>query len=211
MIRKVLRSFRLTIPYARLAWTYMDDEDVWARAPIRRADALFGAGCSQDLSWYLSGESTVEVKTVAQVCRWLRGCTYVADDELFQRTDFWQHPRTFEQIRRGDCDDHALWAWRKLIELGLEPEFVVGDCRDGAHSDHGMHAWVIFDQDGKRTLLESVAKRREKILLPFRIYRDSYIPHFSFDAKLNVSMYAGFAQHMLTRDRKRGEADLTQE
>src|SRR5690348_3236184 len=44
-------------------------------------------------------------------------CEYVRDP--VHERDFWQHPKTFEQLRKGDCEDHALWAWRKLTELGI--------------------------------------------------------------------------------------------
>src|SRR5205085_1473130 len=67
-------------------------------------------------AWYFEGQSAVTVGSVDDVCEWLLECEYVHDPELFHEPDFWQHPRTFERLRKGDCEDHALWAWRKLVE-----------------------------------------------------------------------------------------------
>jgi len=71
----------------------------------------------------LRGQSTVCVNDIAAICEWLADCEYVRDP--VHERDFWQHPKTFEQLRKGDCEDHALWAWRKLTELGIPAEFYV--------------------------------------------------------------------------------------
>ncbi|HXW05204.1 MAG TPA: hypothetical protein VD833_08230 [Vicinamibacterales bacterium] len=82
--------------------------------------------------WYYEGQRTVQVGTVDDVCRWLAECQYLSDDELFNETDFWQHPRTFENLCKGDCEDHALWAWTKLVEFGHQAELFVGQLFEGA-------------------------------------------------------------------------------
>jgi len=202
MIAKRLLYFRLTLPLARLASKYHEEDDVWAKIPIRPIAGLFGPGCTEELKWYFNGDSSVQTKSVAQICRWLRGCSYVSDEDLFQRDDFWQHPCTFEEVRRGDCEDHALWAWRKLLDLGLEPEFVVGECKEGWPLPVGMHAWIRFDFRGRDYILESVSKDRARMLLPFKLFRDTYTPHFSVDSELRTHMYGGFIHHLITRDHK---------
>ena len=115
--------------------------------------------------WYFEGESTVRTATVDDVCEWLGACQYVSDDQLFNEADFWQHPRTFEQVRKGDCEDHALWAWRKLIELGHPAEFFVGQWLEGGGAHHDGHAWVVFEQDGQRFLLEAVTKDEKHVMI----------------------------------------------
>ena len=35
-------------------------------------------------------------------------------------------PEEFEQKRRGDCDDFALWTWKQLLGLGYNARFVTG-------------------------------------------------------------------------------------
>jgi predicted transglutaminase-like cysteine proteinase len=41
----------------------------------------------------------------------------------FNRSHEREHPGAFERRRRGDCEDFALWAWRKLAEVGVDAEF----------------------------------------------------------------------------------------
>ena len=64
---------------------------------------------------------------------------------LFNEIDLWQHPSSFEELRRGDCEDFALWAWRKLAELGIDAEFFVGRILSVEEPDvDRQHAWVVF-------------------------------------------------------------------
>jgi len=83
----------------------------WYRATAVRR------GIPSRLPVVLRGQSTVCVNDIAAICEWLADCEYVRDP--VHERDFWQHPKTFEQLRKGDCEDHALWAWRKLTELGI--------------------------------------------------------------------------------------------
>jgi transglutaminase superfamily protein len=56
----------------------------------------------------------------------------------------------FENTRKGDCEDFALWTWRQLLAIGYDARFVGGQCgRYGAG-----HAWVEFFEDGCCYLLE---------------------------------------------------------
>jgi hypothetical protein len=58
---------------------------------------------------------------------------------LFGEADFWQHPSTFERLRTGDCEDFAVWAWRKLIELGYDVDLVAGGVFGTASWTAGTH------------------------------------------------------------------------
>ena len=104
------------------------------------------------------GVSKVEVTDVASVCEWLAGCEYVGDENLFREDDFWQHPLTFEQLRRGDCEDHALWAWRKLAELGFRVEFFSGEWIGDGSQAKGEHSWVVFHDSTGSYLLDPVIR-----------------------------------------------------
>jgi hypothetical protein len=73
---------------------------------------IFGPGSFRMFRWYFEGESVVVVRSLGEVCEWLAQCQYHPDEDLFNEPDFWQHPRTFEHLRKGECEDHALWAWR---------------------------------------------------------------------------------------------------
>ena len=70
-----------------------------------------------------------------------------------ERDDYWQPPEEFEESKKGDCDDYALWAWRQLLHMNYPARFVVG-----TSGRYGRgHAWVTFEKDGKWFLLEPLA------------------------------------------------------
>lgn len=170
----------------------------------------FGAGSRKPFSWYFEGQSTVMVRDVASICDWLSACQYMHDSELFREPDYWQHPLTFEQLRKGDCEDHALWAWRKMVELGIPAELYVGQWRqDGGRS--GFHAWVVFEKDGSTFLLEPVIKDAKRIVKLLDEVRVDYVPHYSVDANFKMCARAGLLVHwreeeLARRASKRGQA-----
>ena len=166
-------------------------EDLWEPMPQRVPLQRFGAGAVRDFRWYFEGESSVRVSSVDEMCEWLLACEYVRDRDLFQETDFWQHPRTFEQLRKGDCEDHALWAWRKLVELGFDAELVTGE----AVRDDGSaisHVWVLFTHEGVAHLLETTAGTREAMMRPVSEVRARYVPHWGITGQLESRGYAGY-------------------
>src|SRR5580765_2937921 len=107
---------------ARLFW----HESVWEPVTMRVPASVFGPGSHQPFADYFQGESSVRVGSVEEIAAWLHTCEYVSDLELFREPDVWQHPAVFERRKRGDCEDFALWAWRKLAEIGVDAEFCVG-------------------------------------------------------------------------------------
>ena len=107
-------------PVVRWVARSVRQDDPWERLPYTVKARAFGRGSIHPFPWYFEGGSAVEVKSLEDICAWLMECQYVADPDLFNESDFWQHPRTFERLRQGDCEDHALWAWRKLVELGFD-------------------------------------------------------------------------------------------
>ena len=160
---------------------------------------IFGPGSLRMFSWYLEGDSAVEVRSIEDVCRWLAECQYLSDPDLFNERDFWQHPRTFEHLRKGDCEDHALWAWRKLIELGHPAEFLVGQWFTGGGEAHDQHAWVVFDRNGERFLFEAVNKDQECMIRALSDARTEYSPHFSVDHAFTMRSYAGYLMYLKER------------
>ncbi len=131
-------------------------KDPWEKNLIeisfKRVKSYFGSGCKNDWPWFFEGSSVVEVSSLKDVFDWLHGCEYIGDQELFNESDFWQHPVTFENLRKGDCEDHAPWAWRKLVEMGVPAEFVVGRMKSESDS---RHAWVMYEKGGETLLLEA--------------------------------------------------------
>jgi hypothetical protein len=140
---------------------------------------LFANGSHHPFSWYLQRPSTIPVQNLTDIANWLIGCRYAYDMDQFGRADYWLHPSEFEERRQGDCEDHALWAWRKLIELGYPTEFVVGEAKWSAEKPPEPHAWVTYQADGVTWLLEATSKQN-----PIRLYsdvQDQYHPLYSVD------------------------------
>jgi len=88
-------------------------------------------------------------RDIDEVRAFLSTCRYVSDREQFGVEDHWAAPEQFEQTRRGDCDDFALWTWRQLLGPGYNARFVVG--RAGKY--RGGHAWVTFELGDKTFLV----------------------------------------------------------
>ncbi|MFL5385753.1 MAG: hypothetical protein ACJ8GN_24830 [Longimicrobiaceae bacterium] len=194
-----VQRFRLVRSMVRLAVrTEEEPEDPWLCIEFDVPWQLLGSGSVHDFPWYFEGDSAVPVTSFDEVCSFLLGCTYAHDEDLFQVPDFWQHPVTFEQLRKGDCEDHALWAWRKLRELGCRAHLVTGS--SVRHDpDRGTHAWVIFHGDGGLYLFETTAKVRERMVRPLDDVRGQYLPFFSVDESFTIFLYDGFGRYLLDR------------
>ncbi|HEU4995268.1 MAG TPA: hypothetical protein VFT29_10610 [Gemmatimonadaceae bacterium] len=163
----------LTPVFRRLAKWYEGD-DPWERFPYRVPLHTLGRGSYHPFPWYFEGESGVRVTTIEDLCDWLLDCEYAHDKHLFNEADFWQHPRTFEHLRKGDCEDHAIWAWRKLVELGIEAELVSGEWNPPGDTPGG-HVWVRFRKDGQEFIRESVGGSRSRMIRPFSEAKSEYI------------------------------------
>ena len=181
-------------PLLRHATKNLTDEDVWSKTKQVLPKEAFGKANLHDWGWYLEGRSTVEVKSAKEIVDWLRGCKYVGDSLLFQEEDFWQHPVTFENMRKGDCEDHALWAWRKLKELGIPAEFVCGRCGPASAKGNHAHAWVHLELSGQQCLMETVSDSLHQMTFPLDEVRKNYCPALSVDTNLNTYRYGGFKE-----------------
>lgn len=166
--------------------------DPWRRKKrVAVPPDAFGAGSRQPFTWYFQRQSVVPVTSVAEICDWLDRCQYRSDQALFRQADVWQHPVDFEQHGRGDCEDHALWVWRKLVDLGLAAELVVGDAYRAARARQ-RHAWVVFTQSGRVYLFETVAKTRAEMIQPLARVKRKYRPALSVDATGQTYRYGGW-------------------
>jgi hypothetical protein len=104
---------------------------------------------------FLSQPLKVVCRDLNEIRVFLSTCRYVSDREQFGMQDHWMPPEEFEQIRKGDCDDFALWACRQLLSLGYDARFVVG--RVGRYG--ASHAWVVFREGEKTFIVEPTAAR----------------------------------------------------
>ena len=147
---------------------------------------IFSPGANHDFSWYFEGDLQVEIKSLDDIMSFLKECDYVSDNSLFMQRDFWQHPVTFEQIRKGDCEDSSLWAWRRLKELNYDAELVSGIFLKNG----GFHAWVNVTIDGQPFVYETTRKRSYP-LIPMTEAVSKYRPFVSVDHEYNTYRFAG--------------------
>ena len=187
-----LRS--LLAPFTRLAAYFVGSESVWERVTMRVPAGAFGPGSHQPFAEYFQGESWVPVRSIDDIVAWLQTCEYVTDLELFHTRDVWQHPSMFEKRRRGDCEDFALWAWRKLAEVGIDAEFYVGRviCDDRPGLDR-QHAWVVYRVDGTAFLFEPAARTLSNMIRPLADAMGEYVPHFAVNHRFETSAFVGCA------------------
>ena len=144
-LRGLLR--RLASPLVRL---FGRSKSPWKRLSLPVPIGAFGPGSLSEFAQYFEGESHVRVESIDEIVEWLLNCQYMTDAIQFNERDLWQHPISFEQLRCGDCEDFALWAWRKLADLGIDAEFYVGRVvramsRASIASTHGSCiAWTAW-------------------------------------------------------------------
>jgi hypothetical protein len=169
-------------------------ESAWERLAMPVPETVFGPGSRQPFAQYFEGESGVPVESIDDIIEWLQSCEYVTDLEQFNQRDLWQHPRAFEQRRRGDCEDFALWAWRKLAEVGVDAEFCVGRviCASQPEVDR-QHAWVVYRVDGTAFLFEPAARTPSRMIRLLDDAMGEYVPHFSVNHRFDTSAFVGCA------------------
>ena len=172
--------------------------DPWDRLRFPVPDAFFSVDVATGFRQYFASTSTVSAKSLNEMCEWLLATDYVADPEPFQKREVWQDPLQFERRRQGNCACHALWAWRKLTDLGYTAEFLAGEVRrpDGTW---GQHAWVCFNQEDGPYLLESTAKERRYLVRRLADAKDDYCPRAGIGDKFERWAYCGHL-HALHRE-----------
>ena len=69
---------------------------------------------------------------------------FIPDDKNFGKTDYWQSPQEMLNLKKGDCEDFALFADAALKELGFE-SYVVSMYGKNKFA----HTVTVFKQDGK--------------------------------------------------------------
>ena len=154
--------------------------------------AAFGPGSHAEFPRYFEGESRVPVASIDDIVAWLGTCEYVTDAEQFHEQDVWQEPCAFERRQRGDCEDFALWAWRKLAEIGVDAEFFVGRVQCGGDPPAArQHAWIVYRADREEVLFEPAARDRQRMIRPLAAVKDAYVPHFAIDRRFVTSAFVG--------------------
>lgn len=180
--------FAALYPAVRFAFHLLPSSDPWERSEVEPRSRSFGS--SEDFRRYCLRESSVSVRSLDEVCEWLLGCEYQHDPKQSDDLAYWTHPPDFEGLRRGDCKDHSLWAWRKLNELGIEAELMFGQCRSAGEefpsrsafatldSFEECHVWVRFQREGTEYLFETTMKDVAWMIRPLADVRAYYLPCF---------------------------------
>ena len=151
---------------------------------------FYGHGCNYKFDHYISGESKIEIRDLDELCDWLLACTYIPDFIKKGMRDHWAHPDEFEFERSGDCEDFALWTWRKLKEMRIQADFTVGKW---IHADGriGTHAWVMINHVNGNIIFETTGRSKERMLKPFDHHKHEYIPFAAVDTDLRKKVYNG--------------------
>lgn len=169
---------------------------------VRLTPRAFGEGSIHPFEYYFEGELKCGGGDLAGIEAWLRECTIESDIEQFGIADVWQRPVDFERRRRGDCDDHSLWAWRSLIELGHDARFVCGLL--GRNQFRGGHAWVVIrDRSGDEVVVEPMAKGDRPMFMPRASAEEFYQPFCSVDANFNYTCYGGLLLNLQETSRRK--------
>lgn len=198
MLRRTLT--RVSGPVSRLLLRTLPARDPWERQPFDVPLHIYGRGAERDFRWYFEGTSTVDAPSPESVCAWLAGCTYGPDHLLFAQPDYWQHPVEFERRRRGDCEDFALWSWRKLVQAGCPAEFVAGRCALPGRPETA-HAWVLVPTADGPLVLDGTRGDPARMLMPVDAVRHAYHPEVSVDAGFQRYLYGGYlARHRPFRE-----------
>jgi hypothetical protein len=172
--------------------------DPWARLPYEAPLGMFGDGARHGFDWVFDGDSTVAIASFDDVLAWLAECHYETDTSLFHEADYWQHPGTFEQLRRGDCEDFALWAWRKMVELRMDADLVIGR-RVPPGAENSRHAWIVFRDGTDEYVFEPVVRDRALAVRRVTSVRAEYIPEFGVTGDRRRFYFAGYAYFLQNR------------
>jgi hypothetical protein len=186
---------KLYLSLGRVAARLVGRESAWDSVTMPVPASAFGPGSRRPFADYFIGDSSVVVRSIDDIVAWLETCEYATDADLFHEPDVWQHPVTFERRRRGDCEDFALWAWRKLADIGVDAELCVGRivCGGDTPQVNRQHAWVVFRIDDTAFLFEPALRIRSQMIRPLEEVIDDYVPHFAVDHRFATRAFAGCA------------------
>jgi len=153
----------------------LSDEHNWHGTELKNYTIRFGnielstQQASSSLPTFFDRKLDIQAETIREVSAFLATCQSVQDIDQFRLPEWWVHPVNFERYKRGDCEDHALFAWRVLHDLGHNVRLMLGLVRGTGH------AWVQLYQDKTSFILETTAKRDVDPSIA-----SGYVPEFSF-------------------------------
>jgi len=190
MLLNWIKNTLRRIAIAKLFVRYRGDRDNWIYDKVKFSLSDLGYNSRKNMSSYMEGNSKIEISNISDLCNVLIRCDYVPFSDLLKKNDTWNSPLTFEKGCKGNCVDSSLWVFRKLIELDFEVEFFVGEWL--SNGSPKQHAWIVFQENGKEKLLETVSKDIRKMLYHLDEVRNIYIPWASVDNKFKSRLYGGY-------------------
>ena len=94
--------------------------------------------------------------------------------------DQWQAPSVTDRLKRGDCEDMAIWIYRELVRSGYaNVRIMVGKFET---SEKNYHTWVVCPAAGSDDFIVDPALQR-RIWKRSDLSPDVYLPLFSFDGR----------------------------
>ena len=192
MLTRVVKSLQRPFFWFLLQTTR---NEAWTRYKCNVPLQMYGAGARRKFSWYLEGKMDTGEMQLEEMKAWLSACEYVTDDELFNERDVWQHPITFERLRKGDCEDFSLWLWRKMVDQGMRAEFVAGWIVQPGERYMG-HAWVMLRKKNETLLFDPVVEDRARMVRKLSDVSDWYVPQVSIDHSMSQYVYGGYYRQL---------------
>ena len=89
-----------------------------------------------------------ELNDVGLIARMVRMMSWMEDKETFRgsRSDVWQAPNFFMELRKGDFEDHAIYLCNLLLGIKLDAYVCVGRLYEAKRGDK-RHVWVMVRED----------------------------------------------------------------
>ena len=189
LLRPVFRAFARRLPAV----------DPWARLGTGAPLHEFGPSATRPLVEYLRAETHVRTASINEIKDWLLASTYQPAGRE-GAAPVWPSLVEFERVRAGDCTGFAPWAWRKLVDLGVDATLVVGS-RPGIDPAGERHLWVLFRTEEGEYVFEPTARASERMVRAKTdpVVRDGYRPEAGVSRDGQQFYFAGAA--LASRDR----------
>ena len=186
----------ITVPLIQLKWKVFRKHgfrsgNMWTSIDYHLPLSVFGSACMEQFQTWFDGKLVQEITSINAMCDYMIGCRHVPDIKQHNQRDVWMHPVDFERLKKGDCEDFSLWAWRRLSAMGYETEFMTGAvAKDG---DLFGHAWLVYHDDGIPYLLETSGYSHETMVRPLAEVKHDYFPRASVDQSFQRRLYSGIS------------------
>lgn len=131
----------------------------------------------QQLVEHLRSQSDLE--RLEQTNRFFNKLTFVNDDKLWQKEDYWASPREMLSVGAGDCEDYAIAKFFSLKQAGIdESRLRLAYVRSLTLNQAHMVLLVIPEHGGTALILDNLVTD----ILPVSD-RDDLMPVYAFNSQ----------------------------